>query len=295
MIKLGVIGFSEGNGHPFSWSAIFNGYNKEEMATCGFPVIGDYLSKQNFPADFLTQIGKVTHVYAQDYVQALKVKHSSMVEHIVENPEDLIGKVDAILLARDDGENHVEMAKPFLEAGLPIFIDKPFALSLRDAEIMLRLQQYETQIFTCSSLRFANELKLSEEEKMIIGEVLWIEASVAKKWETYAVHVIEPIISQIKTRGHFKRVFTSIIDTVQLSVVSWENLLAYIKVVDHYNMPLTLTFYGKKGSITKNFNDTFSCFKTSLEMFVRQLLSKQQIISREETLEIIKIIEWGRS
>ena len=30
-LKLGVIGLSEGNGHPYSWSAIFNGYDSVEM------------------------------------------------------------------------------------------------------------------------------------------------------------------------------------------------------------------------------------------------------------------------
>ena len=32
MYKLGIIGLSPGNGHPYSWSAIFNGYSKEKMA-----------------------------------------------------------------------------------------------------------------------------------------------------------------------------------------------------------------------------------------------------------------------
>ena len=31
ILNLGVIGLSEGNGHPYSWSAIFNGYDSVEM------------------------------------------------------------------------------------------------------------------------------------------------------------------------------------------------------------------------------------------------------------------------
>ena len=30
-IRLGILGMTEGNAHPFSWSAIINGYDKEEM------------------------------------------------------------------------------------------------------------------------------------------------------------------------------------------------------------------------------------------------------------------------
>ena len=65
-IKLGIIGLSEGNGHPYSWSAIFNGFNSKIMASCPFAVIPEYLNKRDFPNDFLTEKGIVTHIYTQD-------------------------------------------------------------------------------------------------------------------------------------------------------------------------------------------------------------------------------------
>ena len=140
-IKLGIIGLSEGNGHPYSWSAIFNGYNEEEMAKCPFPVIPEYLSKQNYPEDFLGELAEVTHIWTQDISVSNSVARAAKIEYVVKKMEDMIGHVDAILLSRDDAENHVEMAQPFLEAGLPIFIDKPFALSLSEANYMLSIQK----------------------------------------------------------------------------------------------------------------------------------------------------------
>ena len=47
-LKIGIIGSSDGNGHPYSWSAIFNGYNKKIMEDCEFPAISNYLNKQKF-------------------------------------------------------------------------------------------------------------------------------------------------------------------------------------------------------------------------------------------------------
>ena len=44
MLTLGVMGMSEGNGHPYSWSAIINGdYDEKAMADCSYPVIPAYL------------------------------------------------------------------------------------------------------------------------------------------------------------------------------------------------------------------------------------------------------------
>ena len=48
-----MIGSTIGNGHPYSWSAMFNGYNRELMTKeCPFAGIPAYLNKQ--PADTLT-------------------------------------------------------------------------------------------------------------------------------------------------------------------------------------------------------------------------------------------------
>ena len=46
-IKLAMLGMTEGNGHPYSWSIIINGrYNAEALAQCPYAAIIDYISKQ---------------------------------------------------------------------------------------------------------------------------------------------------------------------------------------------------------------------------------------------------------
>lgn len=284
---------SEGNGHPYSWAAICNGYNSQEMEGCPFPVIPNYLAKQAWPQAQIPNV-TVTHIWTQDLAISNHVAASSKIATVVEQAEEMIDSVDAILLARDDAENHAKMVEPFLKAGLPVFVDKPFALSQDDARSMLKLQQYETQIFTCSSLRFATELQLSNEDRAMIGDIFCVEASVMKKWDTYAVHVLEPVIAQLGSRGELKHVQIAKEQEVQLTLVKWENLMAYVKVTGKYPAPLAITFCGSKGSITKTFVDSFSCFKSSIQKFIEQVETKSQLIPRHETTEIVTILEWGR-
>jgi hypothetical protein len=48
-IKLGIIGASKGNGHPYSWSAIFNGYDAQDEYARIDPVgIGEHEFKVYF-------------------------------------------------------------------------------------------------------------------------------------------------------------------------------------------------------------------------------------------------------
>ncbi|QQR81419.1 MAG: Gfo/Idh/MocA family oxidoreductase [Deltaproteobacteria bacterium] len=181
-LRLGIIGLSEGNGHPYSWSAIFNGYNREVMAKCPYPVIPEYLSSQFFPHDAI-QGAKVTHVWAQERAIAENIAAASLIPHIVSYYEDMIGQIDAILLARDDAENHLKMSIPFLDAGLPIYIDKPIALTLDDIESLYSYQQYNGQIFSCSAMRFSEELQLSALDRENLGDIGHIQAVIPKSWK----------------------------------------------------------------------------------------------------------------
>jgi virulence factor len=78
---------------------------------------------------------------------------------LVDNPRDMIGKVDGMLIESVDGTVHLERARPFLEAGLPCFIDKPFTCSAADARKIIALsEKHKAPVFSSSSLRFAPEV-----------------------------------------------------------------------------------------------------------------------------------------
>ena len=160
-LRLGIIGLSEGNGHPYSWSAIINGYDYSLMKDCGFPVIPEYLSKQDWPKDMI-QNARINSIWTQDIELSNKISVTCNIRSVEDNFEAMIGKVDAILLARDDSENHFYFAKKFLSAGLPIYIDKPIATNLSDLNKIYDLETFQGQIFSCSATRYSYELKLSK-------------------------------------------------------------------------------------------------------------------------------------
>lgn len=294
MIKLGIIGMSYGNGHPYSWAAIFNGFDNDEMALCPFPVIPGYLSKQSFPDDFLCDRAKVTHIWTQDLKISKQIALASKIDNVVNNIGDLCGNVDAILLARDDAENHVEMAMPFLKEGLPIFIDKPFALTINDANIMLSSQKFESQIFTCSSLRYANELTLNKDEIESLGHIDYVEGTIMNKWETYGIHILEPLVSQLPNRGKLIDVKAEISDGFHVVNIRWERCEATLKITGSIKSDLAISFSGNNCTIVKKFSDSFSCFRTSLSTFIDSISEKKIIIDRQETLELVDILQKGR-
>ena len=293
MLRIGIIGLSPGNGHPYSWAAICNGYDPEELSHCPFPVIPQYLAEERWPDAKIPNV-KVTHIWTQDQAISEQVAKASLIEHICEKMEDMIGQVDAVLLARDDAENHLEMSKLFLEAGIPLFIDKPFALSQADAEQMLSLQQYPHQLYSCSSLRFAEELKLTQEELEKLGAIKYVEAQVPKYWDTYAVHLLDPIIQNIPNRGPLQSVIPHVSGKVHSAQVIWEDFEARICCYSHYPVPLEFRYFGENDFVVKKFKDSFAAFKASIVDFIGGIQLDEMRINRSETMEIVTILEKGR-
>lgn len=293
-LKLGVIGLSPGNGHPYSWSAIFNGYNSIAMEKCGFPVIPRYLEKQDFPKDAIVE-ANVTHVWAQDKQIAMHIAKAALIENVVDNFTDMIGKVDGILLARDDAETHYEFAKPFLNAGIPIYIDKPLALSVSEAKRLIDLQKYPGQLFSCSALRYAKEFQLSGPDLAQIGHLRHIHATVPKDWDKYAVHVIEPLLMLAKDRGSVARIRTwRNNETTALAVEYSKGLQILVNTMGSSSAPLTLRVMGDLGWKDLFFKDTFFAFKSALFDFVQGIIHKDVRIKSELMLEVIELIEAGR-
>jgi len=78
---------------------------------------------------------------------------------LVDDPAQLIGQVDAVLVLSLCGAAHLERVRPFLEAGIPCYVDKPFACTLADAQSILQLASSSgTPLTYGSALRYADEL-----------------------------------------------------------------------------------------------------------------------------------------
>jgi predicted dehydrogenase len=294
-IRLGVIGLSPGNGHPYSWSAIFNGYDPIAMEECGFPVIPRYLEKQQFPKDAIAE-ASVTHVWAQDKKIASHIARAAFIETVADHYTDMIGQVDGVLLARDDAETHYEFAAPFLEAGIPIYVDKPLALTVTEARQMIDSQQFPGQLFSCSALRYAKEFQLSGAELTQIGRLRHIHATVPKDWDKYAVHVIEPLLLLARERGVVEHTQTwRNDDSTTLAVRYSEGFQVLVSALGASHAPLALRVMGDLGWKDLFFQDSFFAFKAALFEFVQGIIHRDVRIHPDFMLEVISLVEAGRT
>jgi predicted dehydrogenase len=91
------------------------------------------------------------------FTKTLRDKHGV---EIVDSIPELLKKVDVVLLESVDGRPHLQQVRPVIEAGKPVFIDKPIAASLADTiEIFDLSKKHNVPCFSSSSLRFSDKLK----------------------------------------------------------------------------------------------------------------------------------------
>ncbi|MFA5858512.1 MAG: Gfo/Idh/MocA family oxidoreductase [Elusimicrobiota bacterium] len=285
IFKLGIIGHSPGNGHPYSWSAIFNGYDKKEMAKCPFPVIPQYLGEQN-PRTMCIPDAKVTHIWTQDKRESQKIADASLIANVITNLDDMIGAVDGVILARDDGNTHLKYGERFIRMNIPILIDKPLATSLPDLN---KFEQYYSRgklIMSCSSMRYVKNI-LNAKPKL--GSILTATAMVPKYWNTYGIHAIDGVCSIMGYDVEYVQNLGK--DEEHIIYLRYKNgSHAVLQCFKNTVPAMHFTFYGTKNNLVLTTTDSFSSFKAMLVDYVEMLKTRKLPFNHRDTFISIKIL-----
>ena len=288
--RVAMLGMVDGNGHPYSWSAMFNGYDKEKMEDCPFPVIPRYLEKEP-EWNFGVREAKVTHIWTDDPSDAYRVAAASKIPNVVPRAEDVIGEVDAVIVATDRGDEHIWRCEPFVRAGLPVFVDKPLADNIPDLRQFIKWVNEGAMIMSSSSLRYTKEYMPYFESTHELGELRYINMTMNKSWERYGIHALEPVFRitgpgylWVQNIGEGDRNIVHLYHKGEIDVT-----LAVI-----YDMAgSALKLVGTKDSVTVPLKDSYYSFRTQLCEFIDYAESGTRPYPFEETVELMEIIIAG--
>lgn len=293
-IRLGMIGMTAGNGHPFSWSAIINGrYDQSILNDAGYPNIGDYLGRQ--PRDAMGIAGMaVTHVYCDQPADAGRVAQCTGIPHIVQSPELMIDQIDAVLIATDIGSQHVDRAQPFIEAGIPVFVDKPMVDRLDHLQTMIAWHEAGNPLLSSSCMRYAVEYEKLKANLAALGELRLITVSMHKSWQRYGIHAIEAMYTLLPPGGYRSVINTGLgdADVVHIEHDTGVNVILIVRddMIGGYGH---VNCYGTKDRAEASFGDTFTAFKRQLLVFIDFLRTGVQPFAFQETVEQMYLLIAG--
>lgn len=292
-LRLAMLGMIEGNGHPYSWSAIVNGFDPAAMAQCPYPAILSYLGKQRVE-DVRIPGARVTHLWTDDPADAPKVAAASLIPNVVAKPEDVIGQVDAVIISTDDGDDHIRRVKPFIEAGLPVFVDKPMATNIVDLRQFVQWHKAGSVILSTSGMRYAPEMRLNEEQRSQLGDLRWITSFTCKTWERYGIHALEAV-EPLLGPGFLTVQALSDAGGDVMHLTHRSGVRVTIGALhDAYGSFGAVHLYGTQGQLPLRLTDTYHAFRGQLVAFIDMLQTGARPLPFDETVELMAVIIAGR-
>ena len=293
-LRLAMLGMVEGNGHPYSWSAIINGsYDRALMEACGYPVIPKYLAAQP-PGALGIDGARVTHVWCEDEERARHVAKACHIAHVARRAIDVIGHVDAVVIATDIGEEHLERARPFVEAGLPVFIDKPLTTDAEHLRQFAHWRREGRKILSTSAMRYAHEFAELRPRLAEIAPVRLITVTTPKSWARYGIHALEAVYPLVEPGGWMSAVNTGVegAEIVHLRHAGGSEIVI-AAITDLVGCFSCVSVYGAGGMLNARFADTFGAFKSQLIAFVDFVRTGREPFDFAQTVEQMKIIIAG--
>ena len=206
---------------------------------------------------------------------------------------ELVREVDAIMIESVDGRTHLEQARAVLPAGKPVFIDKPFAGTLRDAFEIARLaREMKVPIFSSSALRFSPGL--AKLKSPALGELRGaFSYGPAHRnpnhpdlfW--YGVHAAEALYTVMGTGCRsLMRTTTEHTDVV---TGTWsDGRVGVLYGIRNAARPFGVTAFGTKAVIEQEKGWTYEALAAEILKFFQTGISPVPI---EETLELFTFME----
>ncbi|BBE20211.1 dehydrogenase [Aquipluma nitroreducens] len=174
-IRIGIIGAE--NSHTVGYGKLFN-------------------IDKKFPGVELKYVWGETEEFAKESMT------KGQIPYMVKDPLEMLGKIDALIVDHRHAKYHLKAAEPFVKAGIPTFIDKPFCYTVAEGKEFLEMAReagtpvssYSTIAHTDSTFDIVDQIKsLGEFNNIIRNGPADIESPYGGIF-FYGVHLVQPLM-----------------------------------------------------------------------------------------------------
>lgn len=277
-LKAGIIGM---DAHALPWTKIVN--NPEATGE-----LADMTIVAGYPG------GSPDIPQSMELLEKSVKPCSELGVEIVDSIDELLEKVDVVMVLSIDGRAHLEQAKPVIAAGKTVYIDKPMAGSLAEAIAIFRMaKENNVPCFTSSSLRYA-ERTLNIRKDPALGDLVGCDQYAPCKLEPhhpdffwYGIHGVEPLftimgpgcvsVTRIHTEGN------------DMAVGVWsDGRIGSFRGIRQGQRGYGSTVFGTKGIVP---GGGFDGYEPLIEEIVKFFKTGKAPVSEAETLEIFAFME----
>lgn len=174
-LQIGIIGAE--NSHTIGYGRMFN-------------------TDKKFPA------AEVKYVWGETGEFARNAAEKGNIPHIVKDPLEMLGKINALIVDHRHARYHLEAATPFIREGIPAFIDKPFCYRASEGEEFLALaRRHGTPVTSYSSIAHSASTFDIKKQVAGLGKINQVVRSGPVDMDSkyggiffYGVHIVQPLM-----------------------------------------------------------------------------------------------------
>jgi len=272
VLDLGLVGVN--TSHADAFSRIFNGDDEKPSVVEG---------------------ARISHIWGNDTERVATLSATHSIPNRVADSREMIGSVDGVLIVDDTGggATHADLARPFLEARIPVFVDKPMTTNYADAVALFDLAEANgVPLMSCSALRFPVELSDARAAFDSAGTLSSIISVGPGEWFYYGIHAVELLGAITDHRPQW--VHRHALDEKDVAVVAYDSgLVAVVETLRDAAYTFHITAYGSDGLAAMEVTDMPGFYANTMREVVRMMETKQVPLTREQTLDVMAVLHAG--
>ncbi len=174
-IRIGIIGAE--NSHTIGFGKLFN-------------------IDKKFPG------AEVKYVWGETDAFAKAAMEKGAIPNQVSDPLEMIGKIDALIVDHRHPKYHLEASTPFVEAGVPTFIDKPFCYRAAEGKEFLQMaKKVGTPVTSYSSIAQTDSTFDMKKQLAAMGKISQVIRTGTADLDSqyggiffYGVHIVQALM-----------------------------------------------------------------------------------------------------
>lgn len=238
---------------------------------------------------------RVVAICGDEPARTREVAEKARIPRIVERPEEMIGEVDAALVVHRHGAKHLAGARPFLEKGLPVFVDKPLATDVESARETIALaRRCGAPLTSFTTLRWSPVFRDFVASLDGCGRVVaGLSTGPGDPDSPYAglffygVHAVELMLGAFGPG--VRRVRASQLGKQCLATVEYDDKLVALQLVHGAKSIWHLVAFGDEVHRTVDV-DAHACYYYGLRAVLDMVESGRAPLSDDELLEPVRVL-----
>lgn len=297
MLKLGLISAATygylvaprtpGSNHGTAFATTFNGFDDAKVRALWQ---GTFVRAQR-----RLDTAKVVRVWDPQKEWAKKLADICGIDRVCDSPEEACDGVDAVLIVDDGSGAQSKYARHPLKKGVPVFCDKPLAMTAKEAQSVAKLaRSTKTKFMSSSSLRFVPDIVKLREDLPKLGNVHLATVACGNELVYYGIHALSMAYAVLGAGAvSALNVGQPGLNQVRIRFADHRDVLLLVGEKEWMRAGYQINLYGQKEwrTVTPDLKNLYSYL---LQAFLGYLQTGTEPYPIEEEVELIAALEAGK-